>query len=762
MMAGFGSAARASLRAAVVFACLTTFGTFAASGAQTGVAASDTITVYTSDAPAMVPGGAAARLVQRARQLGQVRVIVMLRIVMRMEHTLSGREVVRQRSALRSVQDAVATRVLGSPSHPDVVKFDAIPAMSLFVNATELRTLLSDPNVVSISEDMPIVSEATDSIALIHADDVFAKGFNGTGYVIAVPDKGVAKSHPVFANGAVAGGKVVSEACYGTITPAAGISSFCPGGAASSTAPGSGVNCPLATGCYHGTHDASIAARNSSISDGIARDAKLIAIQIYSRQANCAPNPSPCTVGDTTNTIRALQRVYALRNTYKIAAVNMSFGGAVRAAPCDAENAAYTMILNNLRAAGIAPIKSAGNNGSNNGVTYPGCITSTIPVANSNGDDQLDRSSNISPMVQLAAPGTDINGAMPGNKYKELTGTSMAAPHVAGAYAVLKNAKPTATVDDILAALKCSGKPIDTRAVAGNPEVTPVVPRIDLLGAYNRLKKPAGATRSYAFNSADDAKDWRPFRGVWNTTGGKYQPTVQSAWLMSSVPNCDSKLDVTVTMKRIDRTVPNPADARFTTVWNSGVWLKTTLDYGAETINSGYFFAFNKLWWCAESPPFGDPCPSGIKQGNARILKTTSANNAETGTGMATLLCQKNMPIVVNGFNTLRIISNGSTHAFFLNGTLVCRTTDPAFTSGAVVVSGFIPCQSGSPPACAPQAGHQLQVDSVSIKSLETAPAVVAVAEAVMDPTAFAATPIEVATGSASQGQVAIGVASSQ
>lgn len=698
----------------------------------------------------MAPGGAASRLIQRAQAQGQVRVIVMLRIVMRMEHTLSGPDVVRQRQALRSVQDGLATRVLGSPSDPDVVRFDFIPAMSLFVNAAELRRLLADPAVVSVQEDIPMAPELNESIPQIHADDVFAKGFNGTGYAVAIVDTGVDKTHPMFA-----GGKVVRESCYSTNNAASGISSFCPGGAASSIAAGSGVNCPTnVNGCEHGTHVASIAAGNSNVYDGVARDAKVIAIQVFSRRANCAPNPSPCSRTFQTDQISGLQRVYNLRNLHTIAAVNMSFGGALRAAACDAEVPAYTTALNNLLAAGIAPIKSAGNNGSNTSVTFPGCITSAIVVGNATGTDLANAGSNISPIVDLMAPGTQINAAVPGGGHEALTGTSMAAPHVTGSFALLKNVKPTATVADILAALKCSGKPVDKRAVAGSPEISPVLPRIDLIGAFNFIKKPAGATRSWVFSTLDDAKDWQPFRGVWTTSGGFYRPTLQPIWVNTSVANCDTKLDVTVRMRRVDPTPPDPTDPRFTSVWNSGVWVKTTLDHGAETI-SGYFFAFNKAWWCAVTPPANQKCPAAqLKQGQGAIYRLTNSN-AETGavTG-GVKLCFKNLPIVVGGFNKLRIVSNGARQVLYLNDKLVCTVDDATYVAGPVVLAAATPCASGSPPACAPKAGHLLQVDSVSIKSLETAAAPSPGAE-LMDPMAFAAAPTAVASGAHSVGQPA-------
>jgi hypothetical protein len=66
----------------------------------------------------------------------------------------------------------------------------------------------------------------------------------------------------------------------------------------------------------------------------------------------------------------------------------------------------------------------------------------------------------VAPFLTLLAPGSFIVSSVPGGGFETMMGTSMAAPHVAGAFAVLKALKPDATVDDILAALDSTGKPI--------------------------------------------------------------------------------------------------------------------------------------------------------------------------------------------------------------------------------------------------------------------------------------------------------------
>src|SRR5699024_3260182 len=59
----------------------------------------------------------------------------------------------------------------------------------------------------------------------------------------------------------------------------------------------------------------------------------------------------------------------------------------------------------------------------------------------------------------VVAPGTNIISTVPGG-YQELQGTSMAAPHVAGSFALIKEAQPTWTNEQIIGALKTTAKPI--------------------------------------------------------------------------------------------------------------------------------------------------------------------------------------------------------------------------------------------------------------------------------------------------------------
>ena len=241
-------------------------------------------------------------------------------------------------------------------------------------------------------------------------------------------DTGVDKAHSFLA------GKVVSEACFSA--------GDCPGGASSSTAVGSGVPCTYAPGdCEHGTHVAGIAAGRGTSFNGVAPGANLIAINVFSRfDSGCGNRPTPCARSFTSDQIKGLERVMALRSSLRISSVNMSLGGGQHTANCDTDS--RKAAIDNLRSTGIATVISSGNDGSATAVSAPACISTAITVGSTTKTDVVSSLSNSSSLVELLAPGSSINSSVPGGGFGSKSGTSMAAPHVAGAWAVLRQVVP--------------------------------------------------------------------------------------------------------------------------------------------------------------------------------------------------------------------------------------------------------------------------------------------------------------------------------
>ncbi|MEG4627085.1 S8 family serine peptidase [Microcoleus sp. w1-18aA5] len=130
-------------------------------------------------------------------------------------------------------------------------------------------------------------------------------------------------------------------------------------------------------------------------------------------------------------------------------------------------NPLFEIILARLRRKGVLCIFPVGNSGrktSYSPANYPGVIAvgavdQNNRVAKFSGSEVFDRS--IDPIKpNLVAPGVDILSAEPGGGLSKQDGTSMAAAHVAGVAALLFQAKPEATVEEIEYALLTSCLPL--------------------------------------------------------------------------------------------------------------------------------------------------------------------------------------------------------------------------------------------------------------------------------------------------------------
>lgn len=422
-----------------------------------------------------------AKLIALSERTGSVKVIVGFHFNFTPEGNLTAPLRQNQRANIKQNQDSLL-KMLESFKPENVKRFESIPYFAMTADVKTLEFLKTIPEVTFIREDESHAPTLFESAQVVRAPQAWNLGFSGLGQVVAVLDTGVDKNHPFLA------GKIVSEACYSTTFAPQGYSSVCPGGVSSSTAPNSGLHCIFSTGCNHGTHVAGIAAGRLTSSGfyGVARDANLVAIQVFSRVDNapiCAQNnnePSPCVRTWDSDYTAGLQRVLALKQSgVNIASANMSLGGGRKFNYCDVDLPFVKAAVDNLRSVGVATIISSGNDGYTDSIRSPACISSAISVGNS-GDgstcptapghtcppgnlailDQVMSGSNSAFFLNLLAPGRWIQSSIPGGGYDTWNGTSMAAPHVAGAWAILNQQNPNATVRQISSALSTTGQPI--------------------------------------------------------------------------------------------------------------------------------------------------------------------------------------------------------------------------------------------------------------------------------------------------------------
>jgi uncharacterized repeat protein (TIGR01451 family) len=402
--------------------------------------------------------------------------------------------------SLAQAQAELLARLAGQTLN-QVRQFEQIPFVAMRVDEAGLLALRADALVRSVGEDLVVTPALERSVPIIRADLAHGLNYRGAGRAIAILDSGFDTDHPDL------DGRVVSEACYSTTDPLLRRTTICPNGQFSQV--GSGASVPpsrLIDGFDHGTHVAAIAA-------AAAPSADIIAIQVFGRVDDgtlasnrfCADagRRSPCVLSRYSDLIQGLQRVFALRSSFNIAAVNLSLGSGGYNGFCDNDPAQLPLKsqIDILRSFGIATVVSSGNSGHATAIGAPACISSTISVGNSTtsfdpaGSDRVHPSSNVSTALTMFAPGTPINAAVPettvtctsGNApdindrcYKG--GTSMAAPHVAGALAVLRSAAPNASVNQLIDVLTTSSIPRITDPRNGISR-----PRLDVYRSLCRL-----------------------------------------------------------------------------------------------------------------------------------------------------------------------------------------------------------------------------------------------------------------------------------
>lgn len=238
----------------------------------------------------------------------------------------------------------------------------------------------------------------------------------------------------------------------------------------------------------HGTHVAGIAAaatRNGKGVAGVAPDARIVSVKVLSSEGGASSGSS----GDVRAGIR-----WAVDHGAKV--VNLSLGGDI--AILNLLSSPLAEAINDAWDAGVIPIVAAGNDALFP-TGYHG-VDALVVTATDNNDNQASYASNVTGAEwALAAPGGD--GAADAGKivsawwdpnrsdvYRYLSGTSMAAPHVSGAAALLlaKGLSPQQVVDRLLDTAVDLGAPgydpvfgagrLDAAAAVGGPSAPPPGP----------------------------------------------------------------------------------------------------------------------------------------------------------------------------------------------------------------------------------------------------------------------------------------------
>lgn len=308
----------------------------------------------------------------------------------------------------------------------------AINALSVKVKHSEAGRIRNNPKVLFVELDQPMYALDTQSPSpswgldridqrTLPLNSTFTASAKGAGVTTYIVDTGISSTHVDF-----------------TGRMSAGFSSIIDG---------NGTN-----DCNgHGTH---VAGTTAGSTYGIAKSATLIPVRVL----DCIGS------GTTSGVIAGLDWIVGHHTAGTPAVANMSLGGGASAAL----DAAVQNVIND----GVVMAVAAGNDGLNACNYSPARAANAITVGSTTSTDARSTFSNTGTCIDIFAPGSSITSAWIGNStaISTISGTSMAAPHVAGVAAVLIGRFPTSTPAQIATMLRTSATPnVVTSAGTGSP-----------------------------------------------------------------------------------------------------------------------------------------------------------------------------------------------------------------------------------------------------------------------------------------------------
>ena len=263
----------------------------------------------------------------------------------------------------------------------------------------------------------PVSVSLEDSVGLVGADSFWVKdnsSFTGVNQSVCVIDTGIDFNHSAF--GGSWGDVVVAGMSFLSSNPPLLREIDC-----------SVNNDACMDGHGHGTHVAGIVR-------GVAPNVSLVVVKALEDTGD----------GFSSDVQKGVDYCLSVAEEFNITVISLSLGsscedGFCYSTFCDSVYPAYASLFDAAKEKNISVVVSTGNEGQSDAISAPSCLSSAFRVASSTKSDALSSFNNIWAEDLMLAPGHGINSTDLNNDYRRRWGTSMAAPHVSGAFVLLRD-----------------------------------------------------------------------------------------------------------------------------------------------------------------------------------------------------------------------------------------------------------------------------------------------------------------------------------
>lgn len=416
-------------------------------------------------------------------------------------------------SAPGASEEALVRGLGGQITH----RYSIVPGIAASIPESAIAALRNNPNVAAVDLDGEVQAfdgelDAAWGVKHIGSSDVHTAGNTGSGVSIAVIDTGIG-------NG--------TTAPHEDLAVVGGVDYV------------DGDDVPQ-DGYGHGTHVAGTACAldNGRGVVGVAPGCALYNLRVLNNSGR----------GSWSDILAAID--YTAAN--KIDVANLSLGGSNY--PGATVEAGFANAADN----GVTIVAAAGNSGNkggnNDSVGYPARFDSVIAVAATNSNDVRASFSSTGPDLEVSAPGASIYSTVPSGSctmcsssgYRSASGTSMAAPHVAGVAALMiavgvpdVRGQLSATAIPLGSAWKYGAGLVNAPAAVGTGSEPPPTEADPLVGSISGVVTGDGSAGIAAIVTTDtgESADTDPLSGAYmisNVPIGQRTVTASAAGYLES------------------------------------------------------------------------------------------------------------------------------------------------------------------------------------------------------------------------------------